>query len=158
MRKNPKVREPKGSKSPAPEKRIERARFKYVFDDSYNPVYANGAYGGPTPHGEIAVNFFVERNPVPLSETLAVSPDGRPAAPISREPELPDGTVEVIRFITTGVIMSRETARRVYDFLGRHLQAIDAVAEARKGLERIGSASKLEASRPSPRKRNKPSE
>ena len=30
-------------------------KFKYIFDNNYNPKYINGAYGGITPKGEIAL-------------------------------------------------------------------------------------------------------
>ena len=35
----------------------KRVLFKYEFPETYNPVYANGAQGGLTPQGEIALNF-----------------------------------------------------------------------------------------------------
>ncbi len=36
-------------------------KFKYVFDDDYNPKYVNGAFGGVNPQGEINLNFYMER-------------------------------------------------------------------------------------------------
>ncbi|MFC0297755.1 hypothetical protein [Geobacillus jurassicus] len=39
--------------------------FKYLFPDDYNPVYVNGAHGGISPQGEIVVNFYFERRPLP---------------------------------------------------------------------------------------------
>jgi hypothetical protein len=148
-----KTRSPKpaAAKKPMSKPPVEQATFKYVFEDTYNPIYANGAHGGPTPHGEIAINFFFERNPVPLSETFAVSPDGRVTETLAREPALSPGTIEIIRYVSTGVIMSRETAKRVYDFLGRQLQALDAVTEAKRGMEKIAADATASEKSQSPR-------
>jgi hypothetical protein len=58
-----------GSKPP-----VRQVRFRYVFPDDYNPVYANGAYGGVTTQREIAIGFYVERYPVPNDETFPIGP------------------------------------------------------------------------------------
>lgn len=41
-------------------------KIKYIFRDHYNPVYANGAYGGITPSGEIVASFYFEKHPLPI--------------------------------------------------------------------------------------------
>ena len=38
-------------------------KYKYIFRDNYNPKYANGAYGGLTPRGEILLIFFMKDLP-----------------------------------------------------------------------------------------------
>lgn len=52
----------------------EVVEYKYIFADDYNPVYANGAVGGPGTRGEIAINFFVERPAVPRSHVQSLIP------------------------------------------------------------------------------------
>ena len=39
--------------------------FKYIFNYAYNPVYVNGAHGGLSPRGELVMNFYLERPPLP---------------------------------------------------------------------------------------------
>ena len=37
-----------------------KVKFKYIFDSAYNPKYTNGAFGNITPHGEVALNFYLK--------------------------------------------------------------------------------------------------
>jgi hypothetical protein len=133
-----KTRAKKPDAKPVKAEVIRKVSFKYIFSPDYNPVYANGAYGGPTSQGEIAVNFFVERQPVPIEDTWSISPDGKLLEQVAREPKGEEGTALIIRFVTGGVIMNLEVAKRVYAFLGRHIaqlegaMAVNAVAEASK--------------------------
>ncbi len=120
------------SHSKAVPQALSNVRFKYVFEDNYNPVYANGAYGGPTSQGEVAINFYVERQPVPIEESWTVSPDGTLGKQVSREPQDQEATT-IIRFVTGGVIMNRDVAKRIYDFIGRALAQVDDAITARTG-------------------------
>ncbi len=120
---------------------IEKATFEYVFGDDFNPEYANGAIGGPTTQGEIFVSFYVERNPLPYSQTFKVKPDGQLAEEFERDPKIEDGSISVVRFVTAGVIMTRETAKRVHDFLGRHLEAMDALTRAKEAARAASATS-----------------
>lgn len=51
-------------------------KFKYIFDDSYNPVYVNGAHGGVTPRGELVVNFYLERQHCQTPSAMSSQPTG----------------------------------------------------------------------------------
>jgi len=97
----------------------ETVRFKYVFPDDYNPVYINGAYGGFGPRGELTINFYLERQPVPKEECRTINDDGSVGEQVKIEPD--DLTHLVVRYVNTGVIMSQETARLIYAWLGEHL-------------------------------------
>ena len=101
------------------------ARFKYVFPQTYNPVYANGAVGGVGPQGDIVINFYHERQAVPYSVTHKMGPDGTVGDQIDHEPR--SGEHLLIRYITTGVAMNESVARRIYDWLGNHLRQLDAL-------------------------------
>lgn len=122
-----------------PVRKIERVKFKYIFPETYNPVYANGAYGGPTTMGEIAINFYIERHPVPLEDTHALAEDGRVAEQLERVPQPEDKSVTIIRYLTTGVLLNYESAKRIHDWLGRHLEQMES---ARAGVQAIAKASK----------------
>lgn len=118
-------------------KDISRVSFRYVFRDDYNPMYANGAHGGVTTQGEIALNFYVERQPLPHVEIHNISPDGKLSALVEREPPQPGehGALNVIRYITTGVLMNKEVARRVYDFIGRQLAHLEGTVAQSETIE-----------------------
>src|SRR5665647_3901130 len=50
--------------------------FKYVFNYGYNPTYVNGAQGGFSPRGEMVINFYLERQPLPDAITHEITPEG----------------------------------------------------------------------------------
>ena len=100
------------------EKDSQEITFKYVFDDLYNPVYANGAYGGINfANKEIVMNFFHERAPLPKETKLKIASDGNVEV-VGVIPESP----KAIRYITTGVAMSLEAARSLHTWLGNLLE------------------------------------
>lgn len=96
---------------------MDEVTFEYKYDDDYRPIYANGAYGGLNPRGEVVINFFTERYPIPKSEKYKYS-EGRIGEKISEESE----GITILRTINTGVIMSRDNAQSLYDWLGAVLK------------------------------------
>ncbi len=88
--------------------------FQYIFSDDYQPTYANGAYGGTTPRGEIVINFFTEGWAIPKKETAELTESGE----MMNEQSIEPSNTNVIRKISSGVIMTRETADQIYNWLG----------------------------------------
>lgn len=97
--------------------------FKYVFDEKYNPAYCNGAFGGISTQGEIVVNFFMERMPIPNSTTNSVNPDGSLGGVISTDPENLDETV--IRYVSNGIVLSENSAKAIHEWLGSQIQELE---------------------------------
>lgn len=125
-------------KSAAKTSKVARVNFKYIFPDDYNPQYANGVHGGVTTQGEIALNFFVERHPLPFEETFSLNADGSLGNNLVRSPEVQDGTLMVVRFISSGVILNREAAMRVHEFLGTAIRNLDASIAAKSAKGAVG--------------------
>ena len=50
--------------------------FKYIFTYDYSPVYVNGAHGGISPRGELVMNFYLERQPLPNAISHEITPAG----------------------------------------------------------------------------------
>lgn len=98
-------------------------QFKYVFPENYNPVYCNGAFGGISTQGEIVANFFLERMPIPNSSTYIVNPDGSLGGMVAVDPENLNDTV--IRYVSTGIVLSEESAKAVYAWLGNQIQELE---------------------------------
>lgn len=96
----------------------DKLEFKYKFPDDYAPTYVNGCYGGRNPKGEIVMNFFSERIPVPNSETFELSEDGKLGMRIGVDPE----TMPMIRTVPCGIIMTEESAKEIYSWLGHILE------------------------------------
>ena len=96
----------------------EEIVFKYKFDDLYQPQYSNGCIGGKNFKGEIILNFYTERVPIPNSESFKLRKDGSVGERISSNP---DQNI-VIRTISSGVIMTKEQAIEFYNWLGKILE------------------------------------
>ena len=110
----------------SPLKGTTKIEYRYIFDDSYNPVYTNGAFGGLGPQGDMTINFFHERQPIPNSQTylLERAKDAvKLGAAVDREPKRENPVL--VRFITTGVVMDEACARRLYEWLGDKLRQYD---------------------------------
>ncbi|MBA7707990.1 hypothetical protein ES703_116877 [subsurface metagenome] len=97
--------------------------FKYKFPDDYNPKYVNGAYGGIGPRGELVVNFYLERQPIPKEETYEVTKKGVLGGLLDRTPE--DLRSKIIRFIQTGVVLNLESAKIIHKWLGDHIKSLE---------------------------------
>ena len=107
--------------------------FKYVFNYGYNPSYVNGAQGGFSPRGEMVINFYLERQPLPESITHEITPEGA----IGRETEVEptDLANSMVRFIDTGVVMSYENARVFHAWMGDKLREMEEMQKARAAFE-----------------------
>ena len=121
-RSSPKVvRLPKGK---VRVKNTAKIEFRYIFDDSYNPVYANGAFGGGGPQGDLTINFYHERPPIPYSQTHLLDPQKKIlGAEIDRDPKTESPLI--VRFITAGIVTDEAFARRLHDWLGDKLEQYD---------------------------------
>lgn len=99
----------------------EKVTFKYYFDEDYDPEYVNGAFGGQTPNGELIINFFMDRFPIPYEVTQC----------FTEEDVLDENNMEIIpkpgdskirRVVKTGVVMSPNTAISVFQWLKLRLK------------------------------------
>ena len=105
--------------------------YRYVFDPDYNPKYVNGAYGGHSPRQEIIINFYMERNPVPIRQIHEVLEGGKLGKVTASDPD--DLSQKMVRFVQCGVVMNLETANLVHTWLGNHIKAIDAERKGKNG-------------------------
>ena len=90
-------------------------QFKYVFDDEYNPKYANGVYGGVTNKAEFVLNFYHERHAIPRSTTHEIEENGQLGEMVEKNPENFDQVL--IRYIVTGVTLGYGEAKNLRDWL-----------------------------------------
>jgi hypothetical protein len=96
-------------------------RFKFVYPDDYNPVFANGVWGGVTPKGELNMNFFLERHPVPKSVYHGLNEDGTMGQETRRDPE----KRMYIRYLVAGVVMNYGEAKSFHAWLTSKLEEIE---------------------------------
>jgi hypothetical protein len=104
-------------------------KFKYIFTYDYNPVYINGAHGGVTPRGELVVNFYQERQPLPNAMTHELNPNGTIGREVAVEPE--DLNRSLVRFISNGVVVNYQTARELHFWLGEKIKEMEALDKVR---------------------------
>lgn len=101
-------------------------KFKYVFDGSYNPKFANGVYGGQNFKGEFVLNFYQERQPIPKTVEYEVKEDGKLGEEVQKDPA--DHDQIMIRYITTGVTMNYGDAKSFYNWFGNMIKSFEQQA------------------------------
>ena len=101
----------------------EKIKFKYIFDDFYNPIYVNGAYGGISPNREIIVNFYLERVGLPYSQTLELDKKGKLGPEVERHPE--EKYPYFVRVVENGIILTLENAKKIHSWLGEKIKELE---------------------------------
>ncbi|NQT61286.1 MAG: hypothetical protein HQ557_20145 [Bacteroidetes bacterium] len=101
--------------------------IKYIFPDDHNPKYTNGAVGGVSPRGDIVVNFYFERQPIPNKDFHNVTPEGTLGDLIDRDPK--NFNDIIIRYIQNGVVFDLENALTFHKWLG---DRINELSQAKK--------------------------
>ncbi|MFD0825874.1 hypothetical protein ACT8ZR_09365 [Neobacillus sp. M.A.Huq-85] len=96
--------------------------FKYKFAENYNPVYSNGVFGGPSPRGELVMNFFFERTPIPYNEVRKVNEFGQITDEIIATPK---DEIGIVRYVSNGVVMNLQQAKSFHEWLGQHIQQME---------------------------------
>lgn len=109
--------------------------FKYIFNYAYNPTYVNGAQGGFSPRGEMIINFYLERQPLPESLSHEITPEGAIGRETAVEPA--DLTSSLVRYVDTGVVMNYESAKVFHSWLGDQLRAMEELQKARVAFEDV---------------------
>ena len=89
-----------------------KIRFRFKKDDNYRIVPVNGIWGGPTPRGDIRVDFFHESQSLPEVVEHEMTPEG------TLGKELGQRSPEIQRTVSVGIILTVEQA----DSIGRWLQ------------------------------------
>ncbi|MBU5612700.1 hypothetical protein [Geomonas azotofigens] len=113
-------------------KKQNEMTFKYIFTYDYNPIYVNGAHGGISPRGELVINFYLERQPLPN----AISHEITPAGAIGPETEVEPSDLgrSLVRQVINGVVVNHQTARELHFWLGEKLKELDAMEQARQAM------------------------
>src|SRR4051794_21285539 len=103
--------------------------FKYIFTYDYNPVYVNGAHGGVSPRGELVMNFYLERQPLPNAISYEIPPAGTIGAETDVEPS--DLPRSMVRHVTNGVVLNTQTAKDLHFWLGEKIKEMEAIEQAK---------------------------
>lgn len=106
--------------------------FKYIFQYDYNPIYVNGAHGGISPRGELVMNFYLERQPLPNSIAHEITPAGTIGPETDVDPS--DLTRSLVRQVINGVVVNYQTARELHYWLGEKVKEMEALEQARAAM------------------------
>jgi hypothetical protein len=101
------------------DKKLVSVEYKKTSD--YKIVPATGAYGGPTPQGEILCNFYIEYQLPPDSIELEINPIKGTSKEIDK---VAKGSYA--RELNTGVLMRPDIAKTIGEWL---IQQANAVLE-----------------------------
>jgi hypothetical protein len=106
--------------------------FKYIFTYDYSPVYVNGAHGGISPRGELVMNFYLERQPLPN----AISHEITAAGGIGQETDVEPSDLgrSMVRQVTNGVVLNYQTARELHFWLGEKVKEMEAIEQAKNAM------------------------
>jgi hypothetical protein len=107
----------------------QNLNFKYKFPKDFNPVYSNGVYGGIAPQGELVVNFYFERPPLPYEETLKLD-ENYNASEHTTVPE--NHNLNIVRYVSSGVVLNLDTAKSFHEWLGNKIEILEK-AEKEEG-------------------------
>ena len=94
------------SKPNSPEERIIRAH--YIKSNHFRVIYSDGVIGSITPSGNLQINFFSQRNPIPQLMTYRVDAAGHVLGETKEERVQREG---VVREVEVGVVMTIDEAR-----------------------------------------------
>lgn len=90
--------------------------FHYIKSNLFRVIHVDGAWGGPTPRGDVEVAFWSERVPIPQQMVHKVNDDGTIGDELKEERIARDG---LVREVETLIIMNIVNAKALLAFLQR---------------------------------------
>ncbi len=103
----------------------EKVTFDFIKSNQFRVIHVDGAHGGIVANGNIHMALFSERSPIPKQVTHAVGDDKTVGPEIVAERVIRPALA--VREVEVSVLMNREVARALYQWLGRHLRRLDAL-------------------------------
>ncbi|MBF0496869.1 MAG: hypothetical protein HQK58_09910 [Deltaproteobacteria bacterium] len=100
-----------------------RIKFDYIKGSYYRVVHVDGVMGGITPRGDmIHLALWNERWPIPQQMAYRLDQDGQIGSELTDERITRDA---IVREVEIGMLLSRETAKRIRDWLDQQIQGIE---------------------------------
>ena len=90
----------------------------YIKTGDFKTVLGSGIYGGLTNTGQINMNFFTDRAPIPTKITFDIDPDnGNILGELERE--IKEGIIREVHF---GVLLDVDTAKSIVSWLNDKIE------------------------------------
>jgi len=98
--------------------------LKIIFESpsDYQPVFVTDVWGGPTPAGNLEMNFCIDRRREPDSVTYSVGPSG-----LGRELRREPAQDVIMRCLRCAIMMDLEHARGFSNWLVQTIQRMDEI-------------------------------
>lgn len=97
--------------------------FEYIKSSDYKVYCVHGGLGGPNAHGEIVLNLYFERSPIPRKSTHDFDDNGR----LINKPSKTDSKEGVIRDVLFGIALTPQNARSLADWLNKNANDLDSI-------------------------------
>lgn len=111
---------------------MDEIKFKYIFKEDFNPKYINGVQGGINHSGEIIINFFFERPPLPITEAYTLKENNSELNLVASKPD--DMNNSFVRVVENGVILNYQSAKELYNWLGHHISILEDLVNIDKTI------------------------
>lgn len=98
-----------------------KAKAKFKEGIGYRLVAATGAFGGPTPSGDLLCNFFLEYRSLP--EEINIHGDPQSPKPIE-VPIFQEGDPIFIRELQVGILLNPAVAKAIGEWLIKRAEEI----------------------------------
>jgi hypothetical protein len=96
--------------SPDPEKSgLKEVSFRYIKSNFFRVVHADGVHGGPSPELNIHMQFFNQRNPIPVRVVHEINENGTLGQEVVEKRE-GEEKGSIIREVEVDVVMDVENA------------------------------------------------
>lgn len=106
----------------------KKIAFRFDRDDDYRVIPANGVWGGPTPRGDIKVDFFYESQPLPEEFTQEVTSGGKLRARRKGQPTFQ-------RTVMVGIVLTAEQAESIGRWLQEKARELSERTEEKGGAD-----------------------
>ena len=102
---------------------MKKVIFNYIYDKNYSPEYFTGILSSISAEEELLLNFYLERNALPKTETFNIDEDGNlEETPSLVVPLQDDDTINIVRHIKAGIMLDVDGAKNLIELLERYIK------------------------------------
>lgn len=106
--------------------------FEYIKSSDYKVYGVHGGIGGLNAHGELVLNLYFERGPIPKKSTHAFNDEGI----LISKPIKTESKEGIIRDVLFGIALSPQNARSLAEWLVKHSEQIESEINKQELLEK----------------------
>jgi hypothetical protein len=99
----------------------QRVTISYIKSNAFRVIFADGAYGGATPRGNIQFSFYNERNAIPQEAEIELIGGEVSSERITRT------RGGMVREVEVNVVLSLQSAREFKDWLEKRIEFTEKI-------------------------------